>query len=153
MSGEVSVLKMIRSMLNVDMSSVSRVDIKAGYFSHLVFSEELATPEEFESPFLPTTCCAHVVMSGKPLIIEGFNAENDAIPNCPMMKAEGYKSYIGVPIHMDKMVVGAVEGIGRNPRAWSGLDLEQITKFARLIEALISDKGHGALTSTLRLVE
>ncbi|NQY61508.1 GAF domain-containing protein [Cognatishimia sp.] len=151
MSGEVSILKMIRSTLYADLASVSRTDLRPGYFSHIVDTDASPMAEKFESPFLSTTCCAAVIDSQEPLIMEGLKFD-DNLPQCPMMKAEGLKAYIGVPIYANDLVVGAVEAICREPRVWSTTDLEHISKFARLIETLMPIEGQEVHVPKLRLV-
>ena len=136
MSGEVSVLRMIRSTLNADLAAVSRVDLKAGFFSHIVETGASSGAEKFESPFVPTTCCATVVSRKEPLIIGGLEVDDDQ-PQCPMMKAEGCKASLGVPIATNDRVVGAVEAICGGPRNWTVADLESIAKFARIVESIM----------------
>ena len=151
MSGEVSILKMIRSTLNADLAAVSRTDLKDGYVSHILDTDASPTAEKFETPVLSTSCCATVISRQEPLIIEGLTVD-DSLPQCPMMKAEGLKAYIGVPIYAKGRVVGAVEAICREPKMWSTLDLEHITKFARLVETLMPVEEKEVHVPRLRLV-
>lgn len=151
MSGEVSILKMIRTTLGSDLSSITRVDLKVGYFSHLVDTGASPTAEKFESPFQETTCCAAVVSSEEPLIITGLEL-NDCIPQWSMMKAEGLRAYLGVPIYVNDRIVGALEAICREPRVWSETDLEHIMKFAVLVESLMPDEEIEVRVPKLKLV-
>jgi GAF domain-containing protein len=152
MGEKISVLILVRRTFDVDLASLSRVDVKDGHFSHLVSTARQEQIDEFASPYLPTTCCATVVRQKEPLLINAASQTKTG-PQCPMMKAEGYEAYLGVPIWLNGAVVGALEVVARTPMNWGQAEIDRLSKFGKHVQdRLQAGESHLDL-SELRLVQ
>lgn len=137
LSEKVSILSHVRELFGAEVAALSRMDLRPGYFTHLLNAAYTAAPDSFDAPDHGTTCCAAVVDRQAPVVIDDTSEIVDG-PLCPMMLAEGLQAYLGVPIFMNGVVIGALEVMFREPKRWRQDDIETLSKFARIAEAFLS---------------
>lgn len=124
-------------MFGSEVAALSRTDLKPGYFTHMLNVDDSNSTDFFDAFDDGTTCCAAVVNHRAAVAIE--NTSNIVgSPLCPMMQAEGLKAYLGVPIYMNGVVIGALEVMFREPKRWRQDDVDTLSKFARIAETFIS---------------
>ncbi|NIO07143.1 MAG: GAF domain-containing protein, partial [Deltaproteobacteria bacterium] len=75
--------------------------------------------------------CQFVVRDGQPF--EVTNAERDSRVPQHLVKAYGIKSYLGVPVVVDGVVLGALCVIDTKPREFSKAEREMLTKLSRVV--------------------
>jgi PAS domain S-box-containing protein len=82
----------------------------------------------------PSSLCQYVVSADRPVLI----ADTAASPVPADVRAAGLVAYVGVPIHLDGMPVGAVCLADQRPREWSVAVLDVVRDAADLITALLA---------------
>ena len=148
---KVSILSHVREMFGSEVAALSRNDLRPGYFTHLLSAAYTETIESFDAVDHGTTCCAAVVKTAAPVVIDDTNDLSNG-PICPMMQAEGLKSYLGVPVFLNGVAIGALEVMHRHPNPWKKRDILSLIKLARVAEAFL-DTPRSALNATrLRVV-
>lgn len=139
---KLNLFALVQGEYRADAVAISRTDLFPDQFKHVVFSDHSSDVEQFTTPRGPYTCCLAVVETGKPLMIP--SGSRDALPfDCPMMRAEGFKAYLGVPLVVGGRVIGALEVMARQERAWSASDVARLQDFARIAQSLVDTEGAG----------
>ncbi|WP_298839459.1 GAF domain-containing protein [uncultured Roseobacter sp.] len=151
MEDRFDILRRIRLEFGSEITSVTRIDISEGKFSHIVSTVFSDCLEAFETPRLSTTCCARVIETGRPFMIADMSRTNGDVC-CPMMTAEGIAAYMGVPLFTGGYAAGALEVFARKPREWRDDEVDTLERYARIFETLLDDQRVGKKVSLLRQV-
>jgi GAF domain-containing protein len=89
-------------------------------------AETRGTPVEW-------SLCRRVVASGAPYVVEDAAASQEHRDN-PLVQDGVVGSYVGVPLHHDGQVVGALCVISPTPRAVSADEVERLARSAARVE-------------------
>lgn len=82
--------------------------------------------------------CQHVVTSGEPLVVANAHDTPLVAENLAIMEL-GVIAYAGVPLRVGGgQVIGSMCAIDHSPRAWTDLELDELTAIAAECSAAIA---------------
>ena len=148
MKDRFDILRRIRAEFGSEVAAVTMIDVLDGMFSHTASTAFSDTLETFETLRTTNTCCAKVIDSAAFVAISEVSlASGDT--RCPMMTAEGFEAYLGVPLFVNEEVVGALEVIASAPRHWRKDEIALLERFARIFETQLD--GNRAADNVIKL--
>ena len=122
--------RLVSKFLGTPVALVSLVDADRQFFQSCV-----GLPEPWagrrETP-LSHSFCQHVVISGKPLVIEDARLDARVKDNLAIADL-GVIAYLGIPLTIDGQVIGSFCAIDGSPRQWSGDDIAMLTDLAESV--------------------
>lgn len=128
------ITRLLGDVLGVPVCLVSLIDSERQFFKSATGLPEPWASRR-ETP-LSHSFCRHVVDTAAPLIVTDASADDRVIDN-HAVKELGVIAYLGVPIHIDGIVVGALCAIDHEPREWTAREVDRITDFAAIIDGEI----------------
>jgi len=124
----------MRQDFSADLAAITMVNLDGSSFVHVLSHDLSDDTEIFAHPRGPRTFAEYVISTQKPLAVTELAYALD-IPKCPMMVAEGYEGYLGVPLTHKGASIGAVELIMRTPRRWTDAEATRLHSYAKAIGA------------------
>ena len=149
MEDKFGVMVQIRKDFGVDILAITRDDLDPENLCHYVLSPYSDTLEEIQTPANDDIFSSVVMTTEAPFAVpELSRLEPSEI--CPLMKAEGYEAYLGVPLSIDGVVIGALSVMSRYPRTWTAADQTRLSSYGRIVETLLTDPQEGPAELELR---
>ena len=130
-----TVLHLIRSDFGTDVAVISRLDAGNECMVHIALTHHSDEVERFSTPFDFGACCETVLDTQAPLAVSSLDQSPDGIV-CPFMEAEGYQSYLGVPIIVDGIASGVLQIMAFEAHDWSGPEKEKLAEYARILQTM-----------------
>ncbi|MEM7439228.1 MAG: GAF domain-containing protein [Pseudomonadota bacterium] len=135
---QIEVLHKVRDIYGTAAASVTLIKRPEQRLHHLIVSEMSDKPDEFCTPLGPQTCCIQVVASQDVLVVENYSSPADKT-YCPFMEAEHMETYVGAPLFLRGVCVGALETMGPEIRCWSKAEIDKFREFAGVLQSLLED--------------
>jgi len=144
--------RMVRSLLRVDVSLLSLVDMDRQFFKSQIglpapYDQQRQTP-------LTHSFCKLVVESGQALVVED-SLRDERVKDNLAVRDLGVLSYLGMPVRSeDGYVLGSICAIGATPRMWSEQDLANMRDLSGMVSTEIwSQRRNEGLVDALNMIE
>lgn len=119
----------------VDVVAFSRVGDPPDRFRHVMLTHHSSDIEVFDMPREMPSFCGIVLETGRPFAV-GCLPEYCGGDDCPLMRAEGYNAYLGVPVMGSHGPVAALQLMAHEARDWSDRDIAVLERYSRTVGSL-----------------
>lgn len=119
-----------------DIVSLSRIGNPPDRFRHVMLSHYSTSLETFDMPRDLPSFCSIVLETGKPFVMPSLS-RHCGIEDCPLMRAEGFDSYIGAPVMGPGGPIAALQLMAHESRDWTVQDITKLESYARAVPPLL----------------
>lgn len=130
------ITRLIRQLLQVDVSLISLVDASRQFFKSSSGLVELVG--DCNGTPLSHSFCQHVVMQEAPVAVADARS-NDLVRDNLAVRDLNVIAYLGVPIAApDGQVIGSLCALQTSPREWTAEERQSLSDFAAVVENAIA---------------